>query len=58
MLQVDPVADSDMQSGSGSQCVEIAASSTGGDAYKQSSSGPQSVETEFLVISSATLRRP
>ncbi|XP_060572530.1 uncharacterized protein LOC132730586 [Ruditapes philippinarum] len=45
VLQVDPVAASDMQFGSGSQCVEIAASSTGGDAYKQSSSGPQSVET-------------
>jgi len=37
MLQVDPVAASDsgsLQSGSGSQCVEIAASSTGADAYK------------------------
>lgn len=50
VLQVDPVAASDMQSGSlqsgsGSQCVEIAASSTGADAYKQSSSGAQSVET-------------
>lgn len=50
VLQVDPVAASDMQFGSGSQCVEIAASSTGGDAYKQSSSGPQSVETAASLV--------